>query len=174
MTRTSSAVGRERLRHLASTLDGIIVVPDDVAYDQARRVWNRAVDRRPAAIVSCASVDDVRRGLEFALTHRLEIAVRSGGHSQAGHGVADGALVLDLRALNRVVVDPSSLSARVEGGAIVSELMTAWRPYGLVTPTGGRADVGLGGLTLGGGENMLMARHGAVCDNLLATEVVLA
>ena len=174
MTRTSSAVGRERLRHLASTLDGIIVVPDDVAYDEARQVWNRAVDRRPAAIVSCASVDDVRRGLEFALTHRLEIAVRSGGHSQAGHGVADGALVLDLRALNRVVVDPSSLSARVEGGAIVSELMTAWRPYGLVTPTGGCADVGLGGLTLGGGENMLMARHGAVCDNVLATEIVLA
>ena len=174
MTRASSAVGRERLRHLASTLDGIIVLPDDVAYDQARQVWNRAVDRRPAAIVSCASVDDVRRGLEFALTHRLEIAVRSGGHSQAGHGVADGALVLDLRALNRVVVDPSSLSARVEGGAIVSELMTAWRPYGLVTPTGGCADVGLGGLTLGGGENMLMARYGAVCDNLLATEVVLA
>ena len=174
MTRASSAVGRERLRHLASTLDGIIVLPDDVAYDEARQVWNRAMDRRPAAIVSCASVDDVRRGLEFAVTHRLEIAVRSGGHSQAGHGVADGALVLDLRRLNRVVVDPSSLSARVEGGAIVSELMTAWRPYGLVTPTGGCPDVGLGGLTLGGGENMLMARYGAVCDNVLATEVVLA
>ena len=82
--------------------------------------------------------------------------------------------MLDLRGLNRVVVDPSSLSARVEGGAIVSELMTAWRPYGLVTPTGGCPDVGLGGLTLGGGENMLMARYGAVCDNVLATEVVLA
>ena len=174
MTRASSAVGRERLRHLASTLDGIVVLPDDVAYDKARQVWNRAVDRRPAAIVSCASVDDVRRGLEFAVTHRLEIAVRSGGHSQAGHGVADGALVLDLRGLNRVAVDPSSLRARVAGGAIVSELMTALRPYGLVTPTGGCPDVGLGGLTLGGGENMLMARYGAVCDNVLATEVVLA
>jgi hypothetical protein len=174
MTRAFSAIGRERLRHLASTLDGNVVLPDDAAYDEARQVWNRAVDRRPAAIVGCASVDDVRRGLEFAETHRLEIAVRSGGHSQAGHGVADDALVLDLRGLNRVAVDPSSMSARVEGGAIVSELMRALGPYGLVTPTGGCPDVGLGGLTLGGGENLLMARYGAVCDNVLATEVVLA
>jgi hypothetical protein len=174
MTPASSAVGRERLRHLASTLDGIVVLPDDVAYGEARQVWNRAVDRRPGAIVRCASVDDVRRGLEFAVTHRLEIAVRSGGHSQAGHGVADGALVIDLRGLNRVVVNPSSLSVRVEGGTIVSELMTALRPYGLVTPTGGCPDVGLGGLTLGGGESLLMARYGAVCDNVLAAEVVLA
>jgi hypothetical protein len=174
MTSSSSAVGRERIRHLASTLDGKVVLPDDVAYNEARQVWNRAVDRRPAAIVCCASVDDVRRGLEFAVTHGLEIAVRSGGHSQAGHGVADGALVLDLRGLNRVTVNRSALSARVQGGTIVSELMTALGPYGLLTPTGGCPDVGLGGLTLGGGENMLMARYGAVCDNVLATEVVLA
>jgi hypothetical protein len=174
MTRAFPAISRERLRHLASTLDGNVVLPHDAAYDEARQVWNRAVDRRPAAIVACASVDDVRRGLEFAETHRLEIAIRSGGHSQAGHGVADGAVVLDLRALNRVTVDPSSLSARVEGGAIVSELMTAMAPHGLVTPTGGCPDVGLGGLTLGGGESLLMARYGAVCDNVLAAEVVLA
>jgi hypothetical protein len=174
MTRASSAVDRERLRHLASTLEGMVVQPDDVAYDEARQVWNRAVDRRPVAVVRCASVDDVRRSLEFALTHRLEIAVRSGGHSQAGHGVADAALVLDLRHLNRIVIDPPSLTVRVEGGAIVSELMTAWKGYGLVTPTGGCADVGLGGLTLGGGENMLMARYGAVCDNVLAADILLA
>ena len=174
MTRASSAVGRERLRHLASTLEGIVVLPDDVAYDEARQVWNRAADRRPAAIVRCASVDDIRRGLEFAVMNRLEIAVRSGGHSQAGHGVADDAIVLDLRGLNRVVIDPTLMSVRVEGGTIVSELMTTWRPLGLVTPTGGCPDVGLGGLTLGGGENMLMARFGAVCDNVLTTEVLLA
>ena len=174
MTPAFSATARERLRQLRSTLDGNVVLPDDAAYDQARQVWNRAVDRRPAAIVRCASVDDVRRGLDFAETHRLEIAVRGGGHSQAGHGVAEGALVLDLRGLNRVAVDPSLLSARVEGGAIVSELMTALRTYGLVTPTGGCPDVGLGGLTLGGGENLLMARYGAVCDNVLAAQVVLA
>ena len=174
MTRAFSAIGREHLRHLASTLDGNVVLPDDAAYDEARQVWNRAIDRRPVAIVGCTSVDDVRRGLEFAEAHRLEIAVRSGGHSQAGHGVADDALVLDLRGLNRVAVDTSSLRARVEGGAIVSELMTALGAYGLVTPTGGCPDVGLGGLTLGGGENLLMARYGAVCDNVLATEVVLA
>jgi FAD/FMN-containing dehydrogenase len=174
MTRAFSAIGRERFRHLASTLDGRVVLPDDLAYDEARHVWNRAIDRRPAAIVACAAIDDVRRGLEFAETHRLDIAVRSGGHNQAGHGVADDALVLDLRGLNRVTVDPSSLSARVEGGAIVSELMTALRPYGLVTPTGGCPDVGVGGLTLGGGESLLMARYGAVCDNVVAAEIVLA
>jgi hypothetical protein len=174
MTHASSAVDRERLRYLGATLDGRIILPGDVAYDDARHVWNRAVDRRPAAVVRCASADDVRRGLEFAVTYGLELTVRSGGHSQAGHGVADGALVLDLRGLNRIVIDPSLRTVRVEGGAIVSELMNALRPYGLMTPTGGCPDVGLGGLTLGGGENMLMARFGAVCDNVLATEVLLA
>jgi FAD/FMN-containing dehydrogenase len=137
MTRASSAIDRDRIRQLASTLDGHVVLPDDAVYDEARQVWNRAVDRRPAAIVGCASADDVRRGLEFAEKHRLEIAVRSGGHSQAGHGVADSALVLDLRGLNRVRVDPSALIAHVEGGALVSELMTSLTPQGLVTPTGG-------------------------------------
>ena len=174
MTRASLAMGRERFRDLASTLDGNVVLLDDDGYEEARQVWNRAVDRLPAGVVRCASVDDVRRGLEFAQTHRLDIAVRSGGHSQAGHGVADGALVLDLRGLNRVAVNPPLLTARVEGGAIVSELMTALKPHGLVTPTGGCPDVGLGGLTLGGGESLLMARYGAVCDNVLATEIVLA
>ena len=174
MRRASSAIDRERIRELASTVDGHVVLPDDAVYEEARQVWNRAVDRRPAAIVGCASADDVRRGLEFAEKHRLEIAVRSGGHSQAGHGVADGALVLDLRGLNRVRVDPSALSAHVEGGALVSELMTSLTPRGLVTPTGGCPDVGLGGLTLGGGENLLMARYDAVCDNVLAAEIVLA
>jgi hypothetical protein len=174
MTHPSSPIGHEHLRRLASTMDGSLVLPDDTAYDTARQVWNRAVDRRPAAIVRCTSVDDIRRGLEFAAAHRLEIAVRSGGHSQAGHGVADSAIVLDLRGLNRVTLDAASLSARAEGGAIVSELMTALGESGLVTPTGGCPDVGLGGLTLGGGENLLMARHGAVCDNVLAAEVVLA
>jgi FAD/FMN-containing dehydrogenase len=173
MTSSSSVVNRERLHHLASTLDGSVVVPESVAYNEARQVWNRAVDRRPAAVLRCASVDDVRRGLEFSMAYQIEIAVRSGGHSQAGHGVADGALVLDLRGLNRVTVNPSSLSSRVQGGTIVSELMMALRPYGLLTPTGGCPDVGLGGLTLGGGENMLMARYGAVCDNVLAADVVL-
>ena len=174
MTPPSSIVSRERFLHLASTLDGNVALPEDVEYNDARQVWNRAIDRRPAAIVRCASVDDVRRGLEFGVTHGLEIAVRSGGHSQAGHGVADDALVLDLRGLNRIAVNETSLTARVEGGAIVSELMTALGPHGLVTPTGGCADVGLGGLTLGGGENLLMARYGAVCDNVLAADVVLA
>ncbi len=174
MTFPPSAVSREHLRQLASTLDGTVVLPDDVEFNDARHVWNRAVDRHPAAIVRCASVDDVRRGLEFAVTRSIQIAVRSGGHSQAGHGVADRALVLDLRGLNRVTVEPSSRIARVDGGTIVSELMTTLRPHGLVTPTGGCPDVGVGGLTLGGGENMLMARFGAVCDNVVAADVVLA
>lgn len=174
MTRGPSASGREHLRRLASILDGRVVLPEDPAYDEARQVWNRAVDRRPAAVVGCASVDDVRRGLEFAETHRLDVAVRSGGHNQAGHGVADGALVLDLRGLNGVSVDPVSRTVRADGGVIVSELLTALAGHGLVTPTGGCPDVGVGGLTLGGGENLLMARHGAVCDNVLEMEVVLA
>jgi hypothetical protein len=162
------------LTRVAAHLRGAMILPGDARYDSARLVWNRAVDRRPAAIVCCADVDDVRRTIDLARTARVRLAVRSGGHSQAGHATCDGGIVLDLGGLNAVHVDGSATVVRASAGARVAELLDAMQPHGMTTPTGGCPDVGLGGLTLGGGENLLMAKYGAVCDNVLSAQIVTA
>jgi FAD/FMN-containing dehydrogenase len=151
-----------------------VIVPGDEAYDAARRIWNLDVDRRPAAIACCTGADDVRRALELARDRGLPVAIRSGGHSQAGHSVCDDGLVVDLAGLNAIEVDPGRRTVRVGAGARVGSLVDALTQVGQATPTGGCPDVGLGGLTLGGGESLLMAKLGAVSDSLLAAEIVLA
>ena len=162
------------LRRWARTLRGPVVLPGNLAYDDVRRVWNLAIDRHPSSIVRCADVDDVRRTIEFARTHDLPLAVRSGGHSQAGHGTCDGGIVLDLGALRAQEVDRDRQVVRAASGARVSDVQNATQAHGLLTPMGGCPEVGIGGLTLGGGENFLMARLGIVCDNVVRAEVVTA
>jgi hypothetical protein len=115
----------------------------------------------------------VLRTIEFARASALRLAVRSGGHSQAGHGTCEGGIVLDLGGFRGVRVDPVARVARVAAGSRVLDVMDATQAFGLLTPMGGCPDVGVGGLTLGGGENFLMAKYGAVCDNLLSAELVL-
>jgi len=162
------------LRGWAGTLSGPLILPGDAAFNAARVVWNRAIDVHPAAIVRCADVGDVVRTIEFARTSDLPLAVRSGGHSQAGHGTCADGIVLDLGSFRSVDVDRAAGLVRVTGGARVLDVLDALQPFGLLTPMGGCADVGVGGLTLGGGENFLMAKYGAVCDNLLSAEIVLS
>ena len=162
------------VRQWAASVRGLVILPGDSVYDDARRVWNRAIDRRPSAIVRCADADDVRRAIDLASTTGVPLAVRSGGHSQAGFGVCDGGIVLDLGAMRAVTVDVERRSVRVASGARVADVMDATQARGLVTPMGGCTDVGVGGLTVGGGENFLMARFGAVCDNLLSAEIATA
>jgi FAD/FMN-containing dehydrogenase len=162
------------LRRWASAVAGSVIVPGDAAYEDARHVWNLAVDRRPAAIVRCANADDIRRTVELARARDLPLAIRSGGHSQAGHGVCAGGVVVDLSSLRAIAVDPDRRRVHVAAGARGRDVLAATEAHGLVTPMGGCPDVGVGGLTLGGGENFLMARFGAVCDNLLSAEVVTA
>jgi FAD/FMN-containing dehydrogenase len=163
-----------KLRQWAGILTGPVVLPADDAYDSARIVWNRAIDRRPAGIVRCADADDVARTIEFARMHDVLLAVRSGGHSQAGLGTCSDGLVLDLSSFRSVGVDAEARTCRVAAGARVVDVMDATARLGLLTPMGGCPDVGVSGLTLGGGENFLMPTHGAVCDNLLSADVVLA
>ncbi len=162
------------LRRWAGTVTGPVILPGDEAFDAARVVWNRAIDVHPAAIVRCAGADDVASTIEFARMHGAPLAVRSGGHSQAGHGTCDGGIVLDLGSLRGVIVDRDAGIARVAAGARVIDVLDATQPFGLLTPMGGCPAVGVGGLTLGGGENFLMAKYGAVCDNLVSAEIVLS
>ncbi len=99
---------------------GPVIVPGDASYDEARKVWNGDVDRRPAVIARCTDVNDVRAALAYAQTAGLRIAIKAGGHSLPGHCIADGAVMLDLRPMNRVIVDPDARRARVQGGAVWS------------------------------------------------------
>jgi FAD/FMN-containing dehydrogenase len=162
------------LRRWASTIKGAVILPGDIAYEDGRRVWNLAVDRRPAAIVRCAGPDDILRTVELVGQYGLPLAIRSGGHSQAGHGVVEGGVVADLGSLRAIDVDPDQRRVRVASGARGRDVLAATEAHGLVTPMGGCPDVGVGGLTLGGGENFLMARFGAVCDNVVGAQVVTA
>jgi len=161
-------------RQLASSLQGRLVLPGDDAYDEARAVWNAAIDRRPAAIARCASAGDVALVIEFARTHDLPIAVRGGGHSFAGNGTCDGGLVIDCSPMRDVVVEPNRGVVRVAGGCTLADLDEATHPFGLASPTGTAPPTGVAGLTLGGGLGWIMGRYGLACDNLVAAEVVTA
>lgn len=161
-------------RDLQGPLRGTLLLPVDAGYDEARRVWNGAIDRRPLAIACCRDAEDVGAAVKFALRERVPMTVRGGGHNVAGLAVRDDALMLDLRSLNRVEVDPRSRTARVEGGALWRDVDAASQPHGLATTGGFVSTTGVGGYTLGGGVGWLMRRCGLAIDNLLKAEVVLA
>ncbi len=148
--------------------------PGDPGYDEARTVFNAMIDRRPAVIAQCADATDVVRAVRFGRELDLHIAVRGGGHSVAGTALGDGALVVDLRRMHQVTVDPAAEAVRIEGGATMSHLDRATQPYGLAT-TGGRASTtGVGGFVLGGGTGWLDRAFGLAVDNLIAVELVTA
>jgi FAD/FMN-containing dehydrogenase len=153
---------------------GELIFPGDAAYDEARTVFNGMIDRRPGLIAQCQGVDDVIRAIRFGREQGLEIAVRGGGHSVAGKALTDGGLVIDLRRMHAVSVDPHARTVRVAGGATMSHLDRATEPYGLAT-TGGRVSTtGVAGYTLGGGDGWLARKLGLACDNLLEVELVTA
>jgi FAD/FMN-containing dehydrogenase len=162
------------LARLASELHGTLVLPRDEGYDEARRVWNAAVDRRPAAIARCADTDDVVRSVAFARSHGLAIAVRGGGHSFAGKSTCEGGLVIDCASMKRVEVDPVRRLARAGGGCTLGDFDAATQAHGLATTMGTAPPTGIAGLTLGGGLGWLMGRFGLACDNLIGAEVVRA
>ena len=168
---TISAQDIDRLR---SGFGGALLGPADAGYDEARVVFNMMIDRRPAVIAQCAGNADVQAAIRFALDSGLEIAVRGGGHSVAGNALVDDGLVIDLRNMHAVTVDPTARIATVGGGALMTHLDRGTEPYGLVT-TGGRVSTtGAGGFTLGGGGGWLDRKYGLACDNLVSCEVVTA
>jgi FAD/FMN-containing dehydrogenase len=159
---------------LKASTTGAVVTPDDLDYEQARKVWNADVDHRPAVVVRCATAQDAAEAIRFAQDQGLELAVRSGAHSMPGYSSVDGGLVIDLSRMNQVTVDPEAKRARVQGGALLRDLDAATQGYGLAVPAGLVGHTGVTGLTLGGGMGWLTRQAGLSIDNLVSAEVVVA
>lgn len=159
---------------LAAQLRGELIQPGDPRYDDARKVYNGMIDKRPAYIARCADAADIAAAVNFGRDQGLLVAVRGGGHSGAGLGSCDGGLVIDLSHMRGVLVDPDRQTVRAEGGCTWSDVDQATHPFGLAVPTGFISSTGVGGLTLGGGLGYLTRRFGLTIDNLLEVEMVLA
>jgi FAD/FMN-containing dehydrogenase len=159
---------------LRSAFDGRLIAPDDPEYDQARTIFYGGFDRRPAAIVRPRDAGEVAKIVTLARDTGLELAVRSGAHSVAGHSVCEGGIVLDLRDMRALDLDVAGRTAWAQAGLTAGEYTTAANAHGLATGFGDTGSVGLGGITLGGGIGYLVRKHGLTIDNLLAAEVVTA
>jgi FAD/FMN-containing dehydrogenase len=171
---SAAANSASDLDDLARSVRGRLLRESSPGYDEARRVWNLAYDRRPLAMVRAVDVDDVRHCVEFARKHAVPIAVRGGGHSYAGYGVADGALQIDLETFNTVTVDRDHRVASVGGGTRIRDLLKATLAAGLYTPMGSCGSVGVAGLTLAGGDTSGRGLYGTACDNLIGAQLVTA
>ncbi|HYM50235.1 MAG TPA: FAD-binding oxidoreductase [Candidatus Limnocylindrales bacterium] len=157
---------------LEARFAGRLIRPDEAGYDEARKVWNGMIDRRPALIAQCAGADDVGSCVRFARRKNLVVSIRGGGHNVAGTAVCDGGLMIDLRRMKGIRIDPSRRTARAEAGVLWGELDQACQTVGLATTAGIVTHTGIAGLTVGGGIGHLMRKHGLTCDNLLSVDLV--
>jgi len=162
------------LSAFAGQISGGVLDAADPAYDEARKVWNGSVDRRPALIAKCLTEGDVQAAVRFAAAQRMLISVRGGGHHIAGNAVAEGGLMLDMSGMAAIQVDTGKRTARVGPGALLKDFDREAQAHGLATPLGINSTTGVAGLTLGGGFGWLTRRHGMTVDNLLSATVVTA
>jgi FAD/FMN-containing dehydrogenase len=162
------------LASLRQNLRGELVVAGEAKYDEARRVWNGNVDRRPALIVRCLGAADVQQAVNFARSFGLLVSVRGGGHSAPGYGTNEGGLVIDLSLMRGIRVDPDARTVQAQGGALWRDLDHETQAFGLATTGGTVSNTGIVGLTLGGGLGWLMGKHGLSIDNLVSADVVTA
>ena len=162
------------IAQLRSVLHGRVIGPDDPDYDEARTVVSGEIDRRPAVITRVADDADVAHVVRLARETGIELAVRSGGHSAAGHCTTDGGIVIDLRDMKALKIDPEAHTAWAEAGLTAIEVTTGAAAHGLAIGFGDTGSVGIGGITLGGGVGYLVRKHGLTIDSLLAADVVTA
>jgi FAD/FMN-containing dehydrogenase len=162
------------MEQFTASFRGELIRPDDDSYDEARKVYNGMIDKRPALIVRPTGAADVIDAVNLARENGLPLAVRCGGHSVAGQGVVDDGVLIDLSSLKGVRVDPTSRRARANAGALWGEFDRETQLFGLATPGGRVTTTGVGGFTLGGGYGWLSPKWGLTCDNLTSVDVVTA
>ena len=170
----TTAIDDAALAALRSSFAGELVRPGDPSYEEHRRVWNGSIDRQPALVARCIGVADVLASLRFARDQNLLTAVRSGGHSFPGLSTCDGGMVIDLRPMRGIRVDPVKRTARVQAGVLLGELDRETQAFGLAAPSGIVTHTGVAGLTLGGGIGWIMRKHGLSIDQLVSVDVVTA
>ncbi len=170
----TGVLGEATVRELEISLAGSVAGPGDTEYETARRVWNHAIDKRPALVVRVASTEDVSRAVRFARSEGLPIAVRGGAHGVAGFSTCNDGIVIDLGQLNDVQVDLDRRRAFAGGGTRWKTFDAATQQHGLATTGGLISSTGIGGFTLGGGIGNLVRKYGLACDNLLSVELVTA
>ncbi|MEX0735768.1 MAG: FAD-binding oxidoreductase [Steroidobacteraceae bacterium] len=171
---SATVIEQAALKDLKASLRGPLLLPVDAGYDDARRVLNRSIDRKPALIVQPTGVADIQNAVNFARERELLVAVKCGGHSYGGKSTCDGGIQIDLSRLRGVRVDPVARVAHVEGGSLLGEIDHETMALGLATTTGTVSHTGAGGLTLGGGFGRLARRFGLAIDNLRAVDIVTA
>ncbi|OKK18356.1 oxidoreductase [Streptomyces sp. CB00455] len=167
-------MGRLSIDQLRERVRGVVVTSDDDGYEEARKVYNAMIDKRPAVVVRCTHAGDVMAAVDFARENELDLAVRGGGHSVPGFGTCDDGVVADLSGMRGVRVDPARRTARAEGGATWGDFNAATYAFGLATTGGIISTTGVSGLTLGGGIGYLSRKLGLSCDNLVSADVVTA
>src|SRR5919107_1467311 len=162
------------IQEFRATLRGELLRPGEDGYDDARKVFNAMIDKKPALIVRCAGVADVINAVNFARTNELLLAVYGGGHSVPGHAVCDGGLVIDLSQMKGMRIDPVARTVHAEAGLTWGELNHDLQVFGLGATGGYVSITGISGLTLGGGFGWLVRKHGLALDNLLSVDIVTA
>ncbi len=174
LDRNAGLLPPSEVADFAAQISGGTLTPSDDGYDEARKVWNASVDRRPALIARCATTGDVQAAVRFAAARRMLLSVRGGGHHIAGNAVAEGGLMIDLSGMRTVSINVQTRTARVGPGALLADLDRESQSQGLATPLGINSTTGVAGLALGGGFGWLTRRYGMTVDNLLGATVVTA
>ncbi|WP_254543801.1 FAD-binding oxidoreductase [Halomarina pelagica] len=164
----------EEIAAFEAGFGGEVIRPDDPGYDEARRIWNGMIDKRPALIARCRGPADVAAAVNFARERDLPVAIRGGGHNVAGTALCDDGIVVDLSEMDGVRVDPEARTVRAEGGATLGDVDRETQAFGLATPLGVVSETGIAGLTLNGGIGHLRRKYGLSCDNLASVDVVTA
>ena len=171
---TQQTIDEARLSELTSGFSGQLLRPGEAGYEEARRIHNGLIDRRPALIARCLGAADIADAVNFARSSDLDIAVRGGGHNVAGNAVCEGGLMIDLSLMKGIHVDPKRRTVRAQGGVTWGEFNRETQVYGLATTGGVISTTGIAGLTLGGGLGWLLGKYGMCVDNLLSAEIVTA
>src|SRR5260221_110509 len=163
-----------KIEELRNGFTGEVLLPSDNSYDDARKIWNAMIDKRPGIIARCATTADVVKSVNFARDNELLLAIRGGGHNIAGNAICDGGIVIDLSQMKAAQVDAAARRVVIEAGALLADLDAATQAHGLATPVGINSTTGIAGLTLGGGFGWLSRKYGMTVDNLESAEMVTA